>query len=99
MSFPPARLSNNEWIWRWQYADIDNYEFLHRIAEPFTVGDKNGWESGTGRAVCGMRGVFEMPGVVSRLGRPRCIACCEALEIPSGDGAPYNSGDPSWRER
>ncbi|WP_255569229.1 hypothetical protein [Roseomonas alba] len=32
-----------------------------------------------------------MPGLFSRTGAPRCPACCAALGIPFGDGAPLNT--------
>jgi len=35
-----------------------------------------------------------MPGIFSRMGAPRCKACCRALGLPEGDGAPYNSNLP-----
>jgi hypothetical protein len=95
----PAPLSNDEWHWRWQYADADDYDFLHRIAAPFSAKDKEGWEFEAGTAVCGLKGTFQMPGVMSRMGRPRCPKCCEIMSVPEGDGAPYNQKGAEWKER
>jgi hypothetical protein len=35
-----------------------------------------------------------MPGVISRLGLPRCAHCCKKLGVSRGDGAPFNHGMP-----
>lgn len=43
-----------------------------------------------GRAACGMRRGWQMPGLFSRLGRRRCTPCCEALGIEPGYGTPAN---------
>jgi hypothetical protein len=42
------------------------------------------------RAACGLRRGWRMPGIMSRLGRPRCAACCRALGNPQGCGTPAN---------
>jgi hypothetical protein len=45
------------------------------------------------RAVCGLRRRWRMPGLFSRLGRRRCVACCRALVFPPGCGTPANEQD------
>jgi hypothetical protein len=42
------------------------------------------------RAACGLRRRWWLPGLYSRLGRRRCVPCCHALGIPTGDGTPAN---------
>lgn len=43
-----------------------------------------------GRAACGLRRRWEMPGLFSRLGRRRCVPCCRALGLEAGYGTPAN---------
>jgi hypothetical protein len=43
-----------------------------------------------GRAACGLDSRFLLPGVLSRLGMPRCVWCCRALGILAGNGTPTN---------
>ncbi|MET9081414.1 hypothetical protein ABZX77_05835 [Streptomyces sp. NPDC004237] len=42
------------------------------------------------RAACGLRRPWWMPGLITRLGRRRCVPCCNALGIPVGYGTPAN---------
>lgn len=59
--------------------------------------ERTGYRHGHGVSVCGARGYFTMPGIFSRMGRPRCGHCCNILVIPKGDGAPFNEGkDAPW---
>lgn len=44
-----------------------------------------------GRTACGRTGVLCIPGVLSRLGAPRCRRCCERTGMPHGAGSPVNS--------
>jgi hypothetical protein len=46
-----------------------------------------------GRSACGLRRGWQMPGFVSRMGRRRCAACCQALGIAPGFGTPANEAD------
>jgi len=50
-----------------------------------------------GRAACGIRRGWWMPGIGSRLGRRRCTPCCHALGIPPGNGTPANETSRSSR--
>jgi hypothetical protein len=50
-------------------------------------------EAITARAACGLRRGWRMPGIMSRLGRKRCVACCRALGIANGHGTPANEAD------
>ncbi len=43
------------------------------------------------RSACGLRRDWWMPGLFSRLGRRRCVPCCQALGIPTGNGTPANA--------
>lgn len=45
------------------------------------------------RAACGLRRPWWMPGLITRLGRRRCVPCCRALGIPAGCGTPANEQD------
>lgn len=80
----------------------DAWDVLHRISSITSLdpgepeeGDSVRW--GEGVSVCGIEGEFEMPGLFSRMGRPRCTACCDLLGVPHGDGAPYNHADVPWQ--
>lgn len=42
------------------------------------------------RAACRLRRRWDLPGLISRLGRRRCVPCCHALGIPTGYGTPVN---------
>ena len=44
-----------------------------------------------GTTACGRSGRFDMPGIFSRMGAPRCRQCCKKVGIPPGDGAPFNN--------
>lgn len=99
----PAPLTNDEWRWRWQCRADGDWEnptyddlLLHRVAEPFQIGD---WESTEARTVCGRTMMLCMPGFGSRIGAPRCPKCCEVVGIPAGDGAPYNDRSLSKEQR
>jgi hypothetical protein len=87
----PAAIDVDHWHWRWQYGAADDYEFLHRVAAPFWVGRKAAWKHHRLTTVCGISGMFCMPGVMSRMAALRCPACCKRLKIPEGEGAPWNT--------
>lgn len=59
-------------------------------------GANPGFDENRVRAACGQTIQAELPGILSRMGTPRCSRCCRALGIPTGDGAPVN--DQSLRE-
>jgi len=86
-----------EWRWRWMYTIVDDHDRLHRIVKfdkkMGVTDDSDEWGvKGVmgGEAACGMKGNFEMPGVLARLGCPRCEECCNKLDVPHGEGAPLN---------
>lgn len=39
---------------------------------------------------CGRKGLGLIPGIFSRMGRPRCRRCCAATGLPDGTGSPKN---------
>ena len=93
LTFPPLALSSDEWRSRWLVNG--QWDVLHRIS---TIEWEDGEKiSGTGRTVCGLEDSFVMPGIFSRMGLKRCDACCEALHIPGGEGAPFNEKDVDWQ--
>jgi hypothetical protein len=88
----PLRLGKNRWRSRWLVL-LPSWRVLHRVSEATwkNVDDYGGsYVEGTGTMVCGASGKLYMPGLLSRMGLPRCKKCCKALGIPPGDGAPYN---------
>jgi hypothetical protein len=86
-----------EWRWRWMYTSEGTTAILHRMAtkgkpriEPDEPDRDSPWRE-KATTVCGLKSNFDMPGILSRLGAPRCEDCCKKLGIPAGDGAPFNS--------
>lgn len=63
---------------------------LHRILRH----DRAEWDKnevwGGGESACGMVATFHVPGIVSRMGAPRCKKCCRKRGIPFGYGNPRN---------
>lgn len=44
-------------------------------------------------SACGLQRPWDMPGIGSRFGLPRCPHCCRTLNIPAGRGTPVNEQD------
>jgi len=86
MILPPLPIDTDHWRSRWLHLN-DGTE-IHRVA-------RITWENGEmivgeGLTVCGKFGFLQMPGILSRMYADRCAACCTALNIAQGSGAPYN---------
>ena len=79
---------DDEWPWRWMVTP--SWGALHRVRSGRKMRD--GRIGVIGETVCGVRAALFMPGVLSRVARPRCKRCCRKLGILQGNGAPYNSG-------
>ena len=99
---PPLEIPTERWRSRWLQFNGRSVR-LHRVAE-ITWWDDGTRDDGTpemirgdGVTVCGKRGFLHMPGIFSRMGAPRCPACCKALGIPKGDGAPKNT-EEAWQD-
>lgn len=83
------RLVSSDDDWRRRWLVTPSWGALHRIAAiEWHDGERLG---GPGVAVCGLRAVFQMPGVLSRMGLKRCQRCCARLGLPAGNGAPFNA--------
>lgn len=83
-------LSTDHWRSRWLV--FPSWNRLHRVAEIEWEGDDpEDMRSGTGTTMCGRKGYLVMPGILSRMGLPRCAHCCRLAGIPRGDGAPFNN--------
>ena len=76
---------------RWVQVGRDSVK-LHRVAEMVDDWEADGFIpiGGQGVTCCGAEGRVAMPGVISRLGAPRCKVCCRVVGIPSGVGVPGN---------
>lgn len=79
-------------VQQWLVAPA-SWRVLHYIP------DRDAWDKAVGAvsnrryhftAACGLRTAFDAPGIVSRLGNPRCKKCCKALGIPQGSGSGAN---------
>jgi len=81
-------LSKNHWASRWLV--LPSWNRLHRVSEIEWDKEYGGKIRGHGKTVCGREGFLMMPGVMSRLGLPRCKHCCWSMGIPPGEGNPYN---------
>lgn len=86
----PLSIDEDHWRSRWLHLDDDNT--MHRVSS--IAWDTIEMISGNGLTVCGQRGRLQMPGIFSRMYGDRCPACCEALDIPAGQGAPFNEDIP-----
>lgn len=87
----------NKTKYQWLYTGADKHEYLHFI-EAVSAWDETFFDAYDTQfdgerpwaAACGLTALFAPPGVASRLGAPRCDACCEKIGIPSGEGCPVN---------
>jgi len=86
----PLPLPQEHWASRWLV--LPSWNRLHRVSQIEWIDAWDGLLYGRGKTVCGREGELCMPGVVSRLGLPRCKHCCRAMGLPAGDGNPYNHG-------
>lgn len=90
MSDRPIFWQRGDWRERWMV--LASWNVLHRI-ESLNPEEWKEYEVGaTGKAVCGATGWFCIPGIFSRMSLKRCDHCCDRLDIPRGDGAPFNQG-------
>jgi hypothetical protein len=81
-------IPDREWRFRWLVTD--SWNRLHRITEGTITREEFVGVIG-GRTLCGLKGDFMMPGILSRMGLRRCGHCCRKARIPCGDGAPFNA--------
>lgn len=86
-TYPPLELSDDHWRSRWLV--LPSWTRLHRVSE-IEWDDPEDMIHGDGVTVCGRRGWLQMPGMFSRMGLPRCAYCCRLLDVPRGNGAPFN---------
>lgn len=82
----PLPLGKKDWIRRWLV--LPSWNRLHRVSSINWYDDER--LVGEGETLCGWYNVLQIPGVMSRLGLPRCKHCCRIMGIESGDGNPYN---------
>lgn len=84
--------------WRSRWLVLPSWGRLHRVSEiVWEDSEDDGMRAGMGTTLCGRRGFLTMPGILSRMGAPRCADCCRILGIPTGDGAPFNQ-DAEWSD-
>ena len=76
--------------WRKRWLQSGNRARLHRVASIAWADSDEIW--GHGATACGEFGELHMPGILSRMGAPRCERCCAVARIPAGAGAPFNAG-------
>ena len=83
----------DRWYCRWLVLGFGRSTVIHRVA---SIRDEQKFHdigaACLGRTVCGRLGKLSVPGVLARLGAPRCAQCCKRLGVPRGDGAPFNNG-------
>lgn len=77
----------DDWRRRWLVFS-KSWGRLHRVSEIDYEDDET--IGGIGTTLCGRSGYLTMPGLLSRLGLPRCEVCCRLTGVPLGDGAPAN---------
>lgn len=71
-----------EQVYRWLV--LPQWRVLHRVAQ--ITWDDSDKIAGVGKTVCGRSGLLQTPGVLSRLGLPRCRQCCRILGLRQGNG-------------
>jgi hypothetical protein len=71
----------------WDWVDMDD-EYLH-CPSVWNDEDYNAYDE-EAETWCGQRGHGSIPGVFSRMGRPRCPTCCQTVGMPEGIGSPKN---------
>lgn len=80
--------------WRSRWVHVGGGRVIHRVqaleCSPEEWDDNPLYQDG--KTVCGREGKIAMPGILSRMHAPRCKACCKAIDIPQGAGAPFNEG-------
>ena len=76
--------------WRRDWLVLPTWNRLHRVVD--IEWDEEDSPHGTGTTLCGRFGRLSIPGIMSRMGMPRCARCCKLTGIPRGDGAPFNEG-------
>jgi hypothetical protein len=73
---------------------------LHALGQDLTAGQRDALEDyevqcpGPVRFACGRVGAYaSIPGLLSRMGKPRCQGCCRATGLPEGVGSPKNDDE------
>src|SRR6266705_1185022 len=86
----PKKLSMAQSSWRWLV--LPGWRRLHRVSklDIDAILKKQDIMGGEGETVCGQKGFLSMPGVLGRIGLPRCHHCCRMTQIPDGLGNPRN---------
>lgn len=97
---PPVEKKKPAWllVQQW-FAAPGSWRVLHFIAAPEAWNVLVEPRSLRGRSftsACGLRTRFDLPGLFSRMGTPRCQRCCKSLGIPWGHGSGAN--DPALKE-
>ena len=81
--------------WRWRWVVLPGWRRLHRVSlldlNQFRNDKRIPAQGGKGVTVCGRKGLLIMPGILSRIGLPRCHHCCRITHVPDGLGNPYNN--------
>jgi hypothetical protein len=72
----------------WVYVEADDWAILHAPGE-IANADTDDW-FGDGPTACGLAGPTTIPGILSRMGKPRCDRCCDLTRMPRGMGSPKN---------
>jgi hypothetical protein len=74
----------------WDWVITPTGHVLHHAA---TLSDPDSFDEqacGPGVTSCGRTADLSIPGVFSRMARPRCQQCCAAVSFPDGIGSPKN---------
>jgi hypothetical protein len=90
LALTPLPIDENHWRSRW--LQLDDNGLMHRVSR--IEWQDNEMIAGEGVTICGWRGHLHMPGILARMYGDRCPACCKALGIAPGQGAPYNEDIP-----
>lgn len=90
---PPQSSSSSrqkvDWAWEWVFYEPLG-KVLHHVSRVAHAPTDQDWRI-SGESTCGLYLIpTGMPGVMSRIGAPRCKRCCRKLGLPEGFGNPHN---------
>lgn len=93
-------LVDNDWLvtrrWnRLHHATLDDVD-LQEMFDARQLGEDYRQADGRGpwRLACGRTAAYlSIPGIISRMTKPRCVGCCRVLGYPTGVGSPKNDNE------
>ncbi len=85
IAFKPRRIAE----WDWLIPNSLKLPNLIHAPKRWRPDDEEAYDEDA-VTECGLRAGMEIPGVLTRMGSPRCAACCHQTGMPTGVGSPKN---------